>query len=46
MKGRYDIRPSHLHGGWDVVDTRNGYAPVSNHPTREQALAEARKKGK
>ena len=45
MSERYDIRPN-SEGGWDVVDTGNGYGVVSSYPTREMALREAIRKDK
>tara|TARA_R110000868_G_scaffold233295_1_gene487013 strand:+ start:1185 stop:1325 length:141 start_codon:yes stop_codon:yes gene_type:complete len=34
---RYDIRPN-PDGGWNVVDTANGYGAVASYPTRKAAL--------
>ena len=45
MSERYDIRPN-PEGGWDVVDTGNGYGTIVTYPTREMALREAIRKDK
>jgi len=45
MEERYDIRPN-PEGGWDVVDTRNGYGTIETYETREMALREAIRKDK
>ena len=42
MRYRYDIQPSREdHTRWTVVDTYNRNMPISDHDTREKALAEA-----
>jgi len=45
MSERYDIRPN-PQGGWDVVDTRNGYGTIATYKTREMALREAIRRDK
>lgn len=45
MSERYDIRPN-PEGGWDVVDTRNGYGTIETYKTREMALREAIRRDK